>query len=72
MVMTNVAEGRGPSVRCIILLTSAGCLMSVLIADWLAGMVIRVPRMRRGPHQLALPLPPTTYQLTNHVSIQPS
>ena len=28
-------------------------------------MVIRVPRTRRNPHQLALPLLPTTYQLTN-------
>ena len=28
-------------------------------------LVIRVPRMRRSPHQLALPLLPTTYQLTN-------
>ena len=28
-------------------------------------MVIRVPRMRRGPHQFALPLPPTTYHPTN-------
>ena len=28
-------------------------------------MVIRVPRIRRDPHQLALPLPPTIHQLTN-------
>ena len=36
MVMTNMTKGQGPSVRCIILLTFAGRLMHVPMADWLA------------------------------------
>ena len=35
-----------------------------LLIGW-RGMVIRVLRTRRSPHQLALPLPPTIHQLTN-------
>ena len=35
MLMTNVTEGRGSSVQSIILLTSAGRVMNVLIPDWL-------------------------------------
>ena len=35
MVMTMVTEGRGLSVRSIILLMSAGHVMNVLISDWL-------------------------------------
>ena len=35
-----------------------------LLIGW-CEMVIRVPRTRRDPHQLALPLLPTIHQLTN-------
>ena len=35
-----------------------------LLIGW-HELVIRIPRMRRNPHQLTLPLPPTTHQLTN-------
>ena len=32
-------------------------------------LVIRVPRTRWDPHQLALPLPPTNHQLTNNLTM---
>ena len=37
MMMTKMTEGRGPSVQYVILLTSAGRWMNVLIVDWLTG-----------------------------------